>query len=741
MSAPAAATLSLGFLPGEVESHPGKPLKTHLEGVAALAQAMACHYQLPLEPSLLQNMALAHDLAKAHPEFQSYLQGRGGGINHAEPSAWFTYLATGSLWAAEAVRRHHTQLHPTKEWEKEWLPGGSSREKTWGRLTAFLPSWPLSLTEEQWEEMEDFFYEVLPEVTLEDWLRLRLLYSVLVAADRLDALGVEKAELQPLPTFQPKIFTACGEVGLWRRTLRQQCLEAAEEVSQPGVYTLTLPTGAGKTLLGLEIASRWAQRWQSRGIIYALPFISIVEQNAGVAAEVFGDAVQEDHSLAYGEDVKEEEDAWNRMTQLFRYWREPVVVTTMAQLWNALFHLRANKSINFHKLSQAVVILDEPQSIPPRFWKGFGEVLAQLSRHLGTTFILMTATQPRIAAERELAPAGLRSLFTRHRYCFMREKWEVEQMPERLAESGMLYGGSGLVVVNTKRAAIQVQRLLQEVLPDEEVLLLSAWMTPWHRKQVLKKIKELEETGKRRYLVATQVVEAGVDLDFDWVFRDMAPLDSLVQVAGRCNRHLKRQEPGRVVVAELTCAGRSLASMVYDSLALGATKEVLPWDEELEEQGVAALVARYYALLEDKLKGASEPLECYLSEGNWDKVPGLIERPDWREADLIVEQTDEVRSILRRLEKTKWTLAERSEQKKMLQKLQQHRISIPEPSLALCRQVLMQVAVEGEEAPLAQVMKGHAWFLSKEGALAGIYDEELGFMPPKEETGAVIFSD
>ena len=741
MSAPAAATLSLGFLSGEVESHPGKSLKSHLEGVAALAQAMAHHYGLPLEAFLLQATALAHDLAKAHPEFQSYLQGRGGGINHAEPSAWFAYLATGSLWAAEAVRRHHTQLRPTKEWEKEWLPDGSSLDKTWSRLKVFLPSWPIALTADQWDKMEDFFYEVLPEAALEDWLRLRLLYSVLVAADRLDALGVEAAELQPLPKFQPKIFTASGEVGLWRRTLQQQCLAEAARITEPGVYTLTLPTGAGKTLLGLEIASHWAQRWQSCSIIYALPFISIVEQNAAVAAEVFGEAVQEDHSLAYGEDASEAEDAWIRMTQLFRYWREPVVVTTMAQLWNALFHLRANKTINFHKLSKAVVILDEPQSIPPRLWQGFGEVLAQLSRQLGTTFLLMTATQPRIAAERELAPAGLRSLFTRHRYHFVREKWEVEQLPERLAVRGLLHSGSGLVVVNTKRAALQVQRLLQRELPDEEVLLLSAWMTPWHRKQVLEKIKGLEKAGKRRYLVATQVVEAGVDFDFDWVFRDLAPLDSLVQVAGRCNRHLKRKDPGEVLVVELNSGGRSLASLVYDSLALGATKEVLPWDEDLEEAGVAALVAQYYALLEDKLKGASEPLGRYLSEGNWDKVPDLIERPNWREADLLVEQTGELRSILQCLEETKWTLTKRAEQKRLLQKLQQHRISIPEPTLALCQQELMQVVVAGEEAPLVQVMKGHAWFLSKEGAMAGIYDEKLGFIPPQEETGAVIFLD
>ena len=196
------------------------------------------------------------------------------------------------------------------------------------------------------------------------------------------------------------------------KVLRKPCIQKAKDVRGPGVYTLTLPTGAGKTLTGLAIAHEWAIGFGCKSIIYGLPFISIVEQTASVAKEVFGNVnVQEDHSLAYGKghdedtaDYSKETVAWKKMSTLFRFWREPVVLTTLVHLWDALFNPKANRTMNFHRLSNAVVILDEPQTISPRFWKGFGQVLSYLSQKWNTFFLLMTATQPQIASHRELAP-------------------------------------------------------------------------------------------------------------------------------------------------------------------------------------------------------------------------------------------------------------------------------------------------------------------------------------------------
>ena len=160
--------------------------------------------------------------------------------------------------------------------------------------------------------------------------------------------------------------------------------------------------------------------FHAKSIIYGLPFISIVEQTASVAKGVFGNEnVQEDHSLAYGKgqegeavDYSKEAAAWEKMSTLFRYWREPVVLTTMVHFWESLFNPKANRSMNFHRLCNAVVILDEPQTISPRYWKGFGQLLSYLSQKCNTFFLLMTATQPQIASQEELAPQILSFLIT-----------------------------------------------------------------------------------------------------------------------------------------------------------------------------------------------------------------------------------------------------------------------------------------------------------------------------------------
>lgn len=223
--------------------------------------------------------------------------------------------------------------------------------------------------------------------------------------------------------------------------IKEISLQKARDIDKPGVYTLTLPTGAGKTLTGLSIAYEWAKRFGTKSIVYGLPFISIVDQTASVAKEVFNaENVQEDHSLAYGKehdketvDYSKEAMAWNKMSALFRYWREPVVLTTLVHLWDALFNPKANRTMNFHRLSNAIVILDEPQTISPRLWNGFGKVLSYLSQKWNTFFLLMTATQPHIASEQELAPLNTSFPFNRHKYEIV-----LEENKDDVKKSGLM---------------------------------------------------------------------------------------------------------------------------------------------------------------------------------------------------------------------------------------------------------------------------------------------------------------
>lgn len=744
MSHGAEKILSLGFLHGDLRSHPHKKLAAHLNGVAAISERLAETYELPVNKSLLKQIAITHDLGKAHPDFQAYLDKKGPGVNHAEPSAWFTYLLTHDLWAAEAVRRHHTCLRDVDDLEEDWLPDGAAEDKINNRLCRFLPEWPLPLTKGKWKELDNLLSDG-PDVSIDEWLKLRLLYSVLIAADRMEALGIRDFSSAAVPAFMPLSFKGQTALGQWREKTRQICIKQAEKIEKPGVYTLTLPTGAGKTLLGLEIARTWADKFKYRAIIYALPFISVVEQNAAVAKKVFGAAVQEDHSLAYAggqeTDFGNVKDAfWQRMLSLFRYWREPVVVTTMVQLWEALFNTNANKTMNFHKLSRAVVILDEPQSISPNLWGGLSDTLNYLSDKLGTTFLFMTATQPHINAAAELAPRDLSRTFERHRYLVKSKKYEFDELCDLLCDNLPVTQGSGLIVLNTKRAAIKAYEALKTVITDAPMLFLSAWMTPWHRKKVLAQLRQLEEQNIQRYLISTQVVEAGVDLDFDWVFRDMGPLDSIVQVAGRCNRHLKCLQPGKVLVAELMNRSRTIAKAVYDDILLFATSETLPRDHEFGENEVVRLIDTYYTKILDALR--SVPIYKNLSSGKWNEVPPLIDKQKYREADVIIEQSGEVRKILEQLQNRQWSLEERHEQKQLFRELQQYMISIPEKYIRACRSAMTEIATQDTLEPFGEVFGGHAYLMTRDGMNTGLYDAVLGFVPPDDAvSGAVIIDD
>ncbi len=731
---------SLGFLPGSLESHPGKRLVEHLQKVAELSSKLSAVYELPIDNNTLKSITLTHDLGKAHPDFQDYLNKKGSGVNHAEPSSWFTYILTDNFWAAEIVRRHHTHLRNCNSLPDEWLPDEVTKEEVIKEMEEFLPQWPLPLTAQQWRELENYLFDEM-EITIDLWLSVRLLYSLLIAADRMDALGVSDYFPNKIPPFSPPNLPSESKMDLWRNHIKNVCLEKAQQIEKPGVYTLTLPTGAGKTLLGLQIANMWAEKLNCKSIIYALPFISIVEQNAGEAQRVFGQNVQEDHSLAYqnktDEGRKKFDETWHKMKSLFRYWQEPIVVTTMVQLWEALFNEHANKSMNFHKLSHSIVILDEPQSISPKLWKGLSDTLNYLSKKLNTTFLFMTATQPQIQATVELAPYGLEQPFERHRYVVLRDKYDINELSNLLLTHLPVHDGSGLVVLNTKRAALMIYNALKEIVIEEHILFLSTWMAPLHRKNVLNKLRDLEQKGKKRYLVSTQVVEAGVNLDFDWVFRDFGPLDSIVQVAGRCNRHLKEGFVGIVLVAELINQNRSYCTMIYNDILINAAREILfqgkEGNVEFGENEVPKLVNDYYKrILENGIN--SEPIYENLARGIWEGVPSLIEKRSYGEVDVIVELDDEVRGILERLQNKRWTLEERSEQKELIRKLQQYMIAIPERYVLACRKKIAEVFTHDDYEPFAPVLNGTAFFMTKDGIKAGLYDENVGFVPPEDDS-------
>lgn len=737
----------LGSQLGENRSHPNKLLFDHLQNVAEFAIKLVVNQDLHIDKSLLSAIALTHDLGKVHPKFQKLLDGVGSGVNHAKPSAWFTFSITENIWAAEIICRHHTGLRNLDDLIADWV-NDHNFEKDMKKL---LPEWPFMISKDQFENLLDILFDLKYQIKIDHWLKVRLLYSLLISADRMDAIGICSLTDKVIPPFsQPKLPTRSAKIDNWRNVIKDTCLQRAEDIDKPGVYTLTLPTGAGKTLTGLSIAYEWAKRFEAKSIIYGLPFISIVEQTASVAKEVFGEEnVQEDHSLAYGKDHNEdaanyskEAVAWNKMSTLFRYWREPVVLTTLVHIWDSLFNPKANRTMNFHRLSNAIVILDEPQTISPRFWKGFGKVLSYLSQKWNTFFLLMTATQPQIASQKELAPQNTFFPYNRHQYeIVMNEdkedikKVKINELVDILKDRLPTHERSGLVVVNRKKAAIEAFKMLESLDLKAPILLLSGWVTPYRRRIILRYLKWLEKKGRRHYLAATQVVEAGVDLDFGWVFRDLGPIDSIIQVGGRCNRHYIGDYVGKVLVAEITDSrGHSTWRKIYDEIMIDKTKEVLINKSNFSGRDVGTIVDEYYKKILEGL--ASIPIFERISQGQWGEYTKLFddeEDENLNTVTVFIEENSKLLPMLKELEETNWSLEERDEQKVLIQKTMQYAIEIPKGMISDCKLFCADIYTYDEEPIFRPIFEGRAWLLRKEAVKkeGGLYSQLLGFLPPE----------
>lgn len=768
--------------------------------MADISCLLAEKYQIDINQELLREIGLTHDLGKADPKFQRYLAGLGPGVNHSQRSAWFTYSLNEDIWATEAVCRHHTHLFGVGELDSKWFPDDSnvSWETISKDMKKLIPNWPfsLSLTKKQFDNFECEIFSIEDDIKKkeheDDWFKLRTLYSLFITADRMDALDVSKEDIMS-ENFEIQWnsnFNRNGKdvsknpINIWRTEIQKLCYNQAQKITGPGIYTLTLPTGAGKTIAGLEIAHLLSKRFGASGIIYALPFISIVEQTSDISKKGFGEqSVQEDHSLMSVEEESEESEfdwlnsggfepssadmtvlsagsipyknQWAKMANMFRYWQKPVIITTLAHLWQVLFSSKSNRTMNFHRLSKAVVIIDEPQGISPDFWVEIGDMFNYLCNHFQTFFILMTATQPflpAVSVKNELAPPNTFFPKNRHTYHYFSEKYDLEELMSLLEEKNIPFEESGAIVLNTKDSAQKVYHQFVSYLnsvfdfvPEDEIYFLSGWLTPKSKRNVLNKLKKAEENGKRRYLVTTQVIEAGVDLDFSWIFRDFAPLDSLIQVAGRCNRHALR-EGGHVIIAELHAKNnRGYCNYVYNNVLLDSTRKFLKEKfpaGSFNECDINTSVSEYYRELIENRKITPKELLTALRRGDWDNLPSLFEDDKYIQATLYIEEDEGFMPILNKLQETEWNLENRAEQKKLFSKLQQYSISVPLYKLKECLDSLPRLEFSGSREPLYPIFGNEMnWVLTHEAidVPRGFYDRKLGFTPPVKSTEDFIF--
>ena len=544
-------------------------LVEHCQRVATLAATFAEDLHAK---QIAYYAGLWHDVGKFDPRWQQYLvevkqnpERRGTGPDH---KAAGVMLAQQSCpFASFLVHGHHGGLSSKTEiarWlaEKRAASGGTAAitgaiERARREIAELEPSSQLSMPD----------YIRTDALAAEFWLRL--VFSALVDADYLDTerhfnelQSEQRAEQEPLAQLWtgfaafhqdlPKVAVA-SPVNTVRQEVYASCLESA--AAPPGIFELNVPTGGGKTLSGMAFALQHALKHGQRRVIVAVPYISITEQTAQTYREAFAqadqNAVLEHHSqVTLSEGAQEDfrqAAVWNRLAA--ENWDAPIVVTTAVQLFESLFHNSTSRTRKLHRLAQSVIILDEAQALPAQLLEPILDGLRQLTAHYGTTVVISTATQPAFESIPGFQGLAARPIIERPERHFaalqrVRYEWQIGSPLEWDAAAGLLRERrQGLAILNTKRQALALLDAL-----GGDALHLSTLLCGAHRRYVIGEVKRRLKAGLPCILVSTQVVEAGVDIDFPFVLRALGPLDSLIQAAGRCNREGRLAEKGRLVV-------------------------------------------------------------------------------------------------------------------------------------------------------------------------------------------------
>jgi CRISPR-associated helicase Cas3 len=431
-----------------------------------------------------------------------------------------------------------------------------------------------------------------PRSPISGMLDVRMLFSALVDADFLETEAHFDGESEGIRRYRQagpeleagralgtliehldklsKSSTADPAVRKLRSDLLQACLQAAEQPR--GLFTLTAPTGAGKTLAMLAFGLRHAERHGLRRIIVAIPFLSIIEQSAAVYRQVFERSfdenyVLEHHSLAdvteplakAGADVDHEAEHRRLSRQLAENWDAPIVLTTNVQLLESLFSNRPGRCRKLHRMAQSILLFDEVQTLPPHLAVPTLGALSHLANRYGATVLFSTATQPAFqhldVRVRQVASSGWEpreiasvraQLSKRARRTVLQwnleERWSWDAIARRV-----LTREQTLCIVNLKRHAVELARTLVG-LDAEGIFHLSTNLCAVHRSKVLQNVRARLDAGQTCRLISTQCVEAGVDVDFPVVFRAFGPLEAIAQAAGRCNRNGRLEAPGEVIV-------------------------------------------------------------------------------------------------------------------------------------------------------------------------------------------------
>jgi CRISPR-associated endonuclease/helicase Cas3 len=578
-------------------------LADHLDKVAQRAGALASKFGASDWGKLV---GLWHDLGKFHPAWQAYLaresgydedahvEGFSGRPNHSTAGAVLAMekgnQAPPSRILAYAIAGHHAGL---PDWHPDDAGGDLCGRVYEAGFDTALDTTDLEIIK-RLPHASPFIEQSLPKTpplnitsnqeferrTEHFHLWIRMLFSSLVDADFLDTeafMDPEKAskrgKYEPIENLKKRFDSYIRgkedaspdtPINRKRRAIRELCIHKAP--SKPGFFSLTVPTGGGKTLSSMAFALEHAVRHGKQRIIVAIPYTSIIEQTSKVfkfgtdndeeieRRKRIGDVLfGEDQVIEHHSNLDPEKET-NRRRLACENWDAPIIVTTNVQLFESLFASRTSSCRKLHNIANSIIILDEVQMLPPEFLKPILSALRGLVEHFGVTVVMMTATQPalegKIGAHPTLIdgienvtpiienPEALAKEFSRVEVTFPMDLNQPSEWPsirDQLVEQKQV-----LCIVNSRKDC----RDLHSLMP-EGTIHLSALMCGEERSVVISDIKEKLRRGDAIRVISTQLVEAGVDIDFPVVYRALAGFDSIAQAAGRCNRENRLAEAGK----------------------------------------------------------------------------------------------------------------------------------------------------------------------------------------------------
>lgn len=619
---------------GEIQT-----VQDHLEGVSLLSEKFG--KKVGVE-NLAGIAGLLHDLGKNTEEFKSYIEEAvknpdnppaKGSVDHSTAGGMLLYKLfhnkhnnswekLTSEWIAMCIISHHSGLrnYLTPDMSSEFLNRVAEKEiEEFGNATAtFFKS---QITE---QELEQHFCEAVDEVKQivntmkENKLQsismsfiIKYIFSCLIDADRTDTRMFEENE-QSESFFDSKTFfeksyhllmerillysrskDAEHPINILRSNMSEQCEQFAFRPS--GIYTLSIPTGGGKTLASLRYALKHAIEFNKDRIIYVVPYTTIIEQNAQEVRDILKD---NDHILEHHSNVIEEVSFDNESYDLKKKklklakdnWDSPIIFTTMVQFLNVFYSKGTRNIRRLHNLSNSIIIFDEVQSVPIKCISLFNEALNFLKTYAKSSIVLCTATQPALDfVENDLKISTNSEMvqdMKKVTKSFKRVNVIDRTTPQgvnaaelkEFIEEEMESVNSLLVILNTKSA---VRKLFEELDNKDgryKLFHLSTSMCPAHRKDILSEIRKSLTNGERVVCLSTQLIEAGVDISFECVIRSLAGLDSIAQAAGRCNRHGKDEIRNVYIIKS---SDENLSHLKEISIGADQTKRIL---QEFQEQ-------------------------------------------------------------------------------------------------------------------------------------------------------------